>query len=130
MDLPPELRLPGWPGPTLFTPEPPSMERGAVVIGTIRETQGEPTAYAAFVIREDGQVWLYDRTGAGPDRYVNASLETFLACLTRFVEEWPALSTAGTTELRDLFKAELTRIDPDCLRDKRGYWNTWMEPPT
>ncbi|HEX7896968.1 MAG TPA: SUKH-4 family immunity protein [Planctomycetota bacterium] len=123
-----ELRLPGWPGPTLFTPEPPSMERGAVVIGSIRETQGEPTAYAAFVVREDGQVWLYDRTGRDPDRYVNASLEIFLAGLARFVELWPALSTAETTELRDVFKAELLRVDPACLKPG-SYWTTWMEPP-
>ena len=128
MDLP-ELRLPGWPGPTLFTPEPPSMERGAVVIGSIRETQGEPTAYALFVVRENGEIWLYDRVGREPDRYVNASLETFLASLTRFLEEWPRLSTAETTELRDAFKAELLRIDPTSFRDATAYWNTWMEPP-
>jgi hypothetical protein len=104
------------------------MERGAVVIGSIRETQGEPIAYAAFVVREDGQVWLYDRAGSAPDRYVNASLEVFLACLSRFVEEWPRLSTAETTLLRDAFKAELLRNDPACL-SPGSYWSTWMEPP-
>jgi hypothetical protein len=123
-----EIRLPGWPGPTLFSPEQPALERDALLIGTIRETQGEPVAYAAFVIKENGEVWLYDRTGRAPDRYVNSSAETFLASLSRFVEEWPRLSTAETTLLRDAFQAELLRIDPHCLAPG-SYWSTWMEPP-
>lgn len=128
--VPAELRLADFPGPTLFSSE---LEAGHLtaagdgyVIGSIR--QGE-TSFAFYTLRRgDGAVRLVDLTGTAPDRPVNADLRRFLACLRRFHEDWPRLSTAETLELRDAFRAELLRIDPGCLREPEAYWNTWLEP--
>lgn len=129
--VPAELRLAEFPGPTLFSSELGAGHLTAAgegyVIGSIRE--GE-TSFAFYTLRRgDGAVRLVDLTGTAPDRPVNASLEFFLASLRRFHEDWPRLSTAETPELRDAFRAELLRIDPDCLGEPEAYWNTWLEPP-
>jgi hypothetical protein len=142
--VPAELRLPEWLGPTLFHSEIgggrllSSTDPDAAIprdapgyeIGTVREIQGFPTAYAAFVLRpRTGEVWLLDRDSPDGDRFVNRSLATFLASIEGFRVAWPRLVAEDDDResFVEGFRDLLVRLDPECLSAPEHYWPGWLE---
>jgi hypothetical protein len=140
--LPSEVRLAGSVGPTLFTREAQGGElrtlaafdsalaehehAGSLVIGTIRETQGPATAYAAFCIEPRmGHIVLVDLDPPHRARFVNSRIEQLMSCLMTAVAGWPRFvdDEAGL----DALHAELAAIDPAALRDDDAFWPTYLE---
>lgn len=109
--LPEEVRLEGWLGPTVFSSEARGerlatlVERnqamwahrlaGALVIGTIRETDGEPRVYAAYILEPGpGSVVLVDFHAPYRTRFVNSSIGQLGASLDELVKAWPKIAGA------------------------------------
>lgn len=149
--LPPELRLPGWLGPTLCSLElrdgalptlselssgPPgsgSSGEDPLVLGTVRETQwqrdDDPPRYAAFCLLESGEVKLFD-LATGEWRHVNSGVSEWVRCLTFFAKEWTALRKLGDEELAEFLgwlRARLRAIDEACFEDDAAYWPMWLQ---
>ena len=141
--LPREVRLPGWTGPTVFSSEigsgalarlasfAPSLERhalsGALVIGAVRETQGEPHAYAAFCVRQtSGEVWIVDTYPPYAARFVNSGLDRLLRSLRLLVSAWPPGGAKQPAANRNL-QEELAQVDRKAFARADNYWPTWLE---
>lgn len=137
--LPPEIRLAGYAGPTLFTSEvhggelrplatfDVSLRRHAQaaspVIGTIRETQGAPIAYAAFCVEPGtGYVVIVDLDPPHVVRFVNRSVEQLVATLRAVADGWPRAADDETA-----LRGELAAIDPAALADDDAFWPTCLE---
>lgn len=147
--LPDELRLAGWEGPTLFTPEArdreparlrafgPVLETHAhvdsLVIGTVRETfDGSRAVYAVFCVQHGtGQVFLVDVAPPFVTRFVNTDVDAFIASLEAFVSAWPdyaaAADDASAAALARIGSA-LATIDAQALSGDDTYWSTWIAP--
>lgn len=145
--VPRELALPDWEGPTLFsseltsgrlisTTEPGALierrgEHEGYVLGAVRDRETK-LAYSAFVLRKGiGDVWLLDATRPEDDRFVNGSLDAFLASMHAFHTAFPHLvDTLDESERRRLvasFRALLTKLDPRALETPEHYWPGWIE---
>jgi hypothetical protein len=141
--LPREVRLPGWLGPTVFSSEigsgsleklagfAPALERhalsGALVVGSVRETQSEPHAYAAFCLRQpSGEVWIVDTGAPNAARFVNFGLDPFLRSLRLLVSAWPAKGAKQFPANRNL-QEELEQLDRKAFARADNYWPTWLE---
>jgi hypothetical protein len=144
--VPAEVRLPDWAGPTLFSSEigggrllstdhadaaVPRTPSAGYEIGTVRETQGFPTAYGAFVLRPGtGEVWLVDKERPADDRLVNTSLAAFMTAIEAFRVAWPRLVDDDLDYREDFvaaFRALLERLDAASLADPEHYWPGWLE---
>jgi hypothetical protein len=145
--LPLEVRVPGWLGPTLFSSEiasdelltassfDPAFEEHAfaqaLVIGSVREMQGPPSAYAAFCLRPTtGELWLVDVDDSRTARFVNRTLEQFLRSIPVFLKAWTRAQAVPQGDIsdiaRDLHDA-LQAIDTDAFANQDNYWPTWLE---
>lgn len=144
--VPAEVRLPDWAGPTLFTSEigggrllstdhadaaVPRSPSAGWEIGTVRETQGFPAIYGAFVLRPGtGEVWLLDKERPADDRLVNTSLGSFLTAIGAFRTAWPRLVDDDLDDREDFvaaFRTLLERLDPESVADPENYWPGWLE---
>lgn len=138
-----ELRLPGWVGPTFFTPEAAPTLRAllgplaghplarAAVVGTIRETLGAPVAHAAYCVHPaGGALWLVDVDAPHRARFVNRGVDAFARCTGEFVDAWTraqAVDDAGLAAIvRDL-RSALGELDAEALADADGFWSEWVE---
>lgn len=145
--VPRELVLPEWEGPTLFSSElangtlaltssPGALvertgEHEGYVIGAVRDVATK-LPYSAFVLRKrKGDVWLLDATRPEDDRFVNASLEAFLASMHAFHTGFSHLmDTLDDDERRKLvasFRGLLTKLDPRALQHPDHYWPGWLD---
>lgn len=119
--VPAEVRLPGWVGPSLFTPALGAgrIDRldGRFVLGHVREVDDPGEPHATFVLdAETGEVQLID---AEAERFVNGSLGQFLDSIDAFVAAWP---NADAVQLQ----AALAEIDGQACRDGSTYWSCWV----
>lgn len=144
--IPDEVRLPGWQGPTLFTPEirsgrirvlsecftdPRSRAPDSYVVGSIRETSpGGPHAplYAYFVIAADeGAVLLVDvASPAVPVRFVNSMFADFLDSLELFLVAWAHVLRGDRSGVESV-RSEMARVDPRAWESDDAYWPVWFE---
>ncbi|AKU97487.1 hypothetical protein AKJ09_04151 [Labilithrix luteola] len=145
--VPRELRLPGWPGPTLFSaatdgkklvgtweesaPLTRSGDHEGYVIGEVRDTSGSPpVVHSMFVLRRgSGEVWLLDAKNAEDDRFVNATLEGFLASMNAFVASFSSMVAGpapGQVALVESFAGLLTKLDSRALERPEHYWPGWV----
>lgn len=139
------LRVIGWAGPALFQSE---LAEGALVstatAGALVERTGEHEGYvlgsvrlgpktppySVFVLlRSSGEVWLLDTSNAEMDRYVNASLDAFLASMLAFHGAFDHLMVSSEDREKHVasFREVLGRIDARALADDHNYWPGWIE---
>lgn len=150
IEVPRDLRLPNWAGPTLFTSElrdgrlpilgedaafDAADERleGGLVLGTTRETQSfreDPEPYAAFYLRPGfGDVWLTDLPG--PVRFVNTGVKTFIESLRCIWTGWKRMMASRDPEHEFAqLEQDLRKVDPQAFaatRDAAPCWSEWIE---
>ncbi len=145
--VPPELCLPDWGGPTLFTSEigegrlVPTSDPGALVsrlgdeegyiLGSVRETVDYvPAPYAVFVLRKgSGEVYLLDVSDPASDRFVNTSIGTFMASLLAFRTAFARLvdDSPDRAKVVASFRKLLAKLDEPALDDEDHYWSGWLE---
>ncbi len=145
--VPRELSLPDWDGPTLFSSEladgrlVSTASPGALVerrgdhegyiLGAVRDRESR-AVYSVFVLRKGiGDVWLLDATRPEDDRFVNGSLDAFLASMHAFHAGFAHLvETLDEAERRRLvtsFRMLLTKLDARALEDPEHYWPGWLD---
>ena len=136
-EIPSEVRLDGWPGPTVFSSNIVDGEAKTLAtfdsrmaahacatwlaIGAERETDGPLAghAYCAFVMDPAGGSIAYVELDAqAHTRFVNSSLDQFFACTSVLVEAWPEL---------DGLAAKLTTLDRSAMSDGDHYWPTSID---
>jgi hypothetical protein len=143
--VPLEVRLAGWVGPTLFTSEVregdlatldafaplPSKHNHAksLVFGTVRETQGViASAYSAFCIDPaTGGIVLVDLDPPYRTIIVNTGLVEFVASLRAFVDAWPTIASAHERTIPGILgdlRSQLGAIDPNAMSDDEWFWPT------
>lgn len=139
------LRVVGWPGPALFhselaggqlisTSTPGGLierhgDNEGYVLASVRQGPKTPP-FSVFVLRRNkGDVFLLDARDPDQDRYVNASLDTFLASMLAFHGAFDHLMTESEEREKHVasFRALLLRIDPHALDDEQHYWPGWLE---
>lgn len=144
--VPALLRLPQWPGPTLFsselgekrivsTAEPDALvsrlgDHEGYIIGSVRDTMGEPKLHSVFVLRREvGDVFLLDVADASQDRFVNSSLETFVSAMEAFFMGFPHMTGDPVVAKKTLatFRSLLEQLDAPALADPEHYWPGWLE---
>lgn len=144
--VPRELRLPEWPGPTLFTSElgggrlVSTADPAAIVartgaetgylLGSVRDTTGDVGhVHAAFALRRGtGEVFLLEVLDPSIDRFVASDLAVFLTALDAFHTAWPLMVSGPTREaVVASFRALLTKLDARALEDPESYWPGWLE---
>lgn len=144
--IPRELSLPGWLGPTLFSSELSGGQLTTVaarcglladdpvstaqVVGSVRETMGQPTTHAVFCLLPTGALWLVDLHAPFHQRHVNADLGAFLRSAALLVTRWPSIAAADDaciTATGDELRAALRAIDPTAFADDDRYWPTLIE---
>ena len=146
--LPKEICLEGWLGPTLFTPEVRDGEliklgafcspldghelSNAFVIGSERETQDNTrTPYAAFCI--DQSTGSVHHVGLDPPysvRFVNGCIGELVASLQTVVAGWPLLKDsddAAATAALEHLRSKLAAVDPASMADDDAFWPTVLE---
>lgn len=145
--LPRELRLPSWPGPTLFSavtdgtklvgtwedgaPLARTGDHEGYVIGEVHDISGSPpVVHSMFVLRRNsGEVWLLDAKNPEDDRFVNSTIEAFLASMNAFVATFPSMIAGpapGQTALVESFAGLLTKLDARAIERPEHYWPGWV----
>ena len=132
-----EVVLPGWLGPTVFTPldagELASFRaalRGHAharwcVIGVTCESDG--TVYAAFCVDPAGEtIAVVDVDAPYATRFVASTRARFDACCDVLVAAWPEIA-CGDDERADQLRDELSVIDPAAMTDEGAFWPTLLE---
>ena len=142
--LPRLLRIPGWPGPSLFQselgsgtlvssadPAAPVQREGehaGYVFGSVRQT---PTAtpFSVFVLRPAGDVYLLDAGDPARDCFVNVSLSAFLASMLALHGAFDHV--LGVSEDREKnvasFRELLVKLDAKSTESDEHYWPGWLE---
>jgi hypothetical protein len=87
--------------------------------------------HSVFVLRKSvGDVLLLDISKPEDDRFVNSSLDAFLASMHAFVAGWAHFAT-DVSERGDAviasFRALLSKLDARALASPEHYWPGWLD---
>jgi SUKH-4 immunity protein len=136
-EIPREVRLDAWPGPTVFSSDVVAGEAKTLAafdarmaghkyaawlaIGSERETD-EPMvghAYSVFVMDPvGGSIAVVELDEQAHTRFVNSSLDAFFACTAVLVDAWPELEGLS---------AKMANIDGDAMANVDNYWPTALD---